>query len=376
MNQLPMATMITPRPTKARGRSCNHLRTFVVASLALIVVSLFASFPAASARPDKRCIEVKEDYDLRNAARDANVFLIVHESDNKDAKEHICKKLEATPDQRLTDAADKGKGVVFAYLEIKDGHEDYEGEWHDGNRNFVKTSLGLKTFPSFLYLSKGMDGFSKYASHLSHYKGSADTLDLSDVEKFIEKKVGYRLGNDVYNIIFFDTLASRFVSYGDATGMDRYKQRLLQLLVRFSTLFSFKEPFSSIGKLYNRAFAMSFEHGVEYCEKQVKKLEKKMESNRSSISEDKVHEIQQKIAILKSFAAPKELTPDDDKQIFIHGMLHLGLILATILLFIVPADESEGGGDSKKDQEEVINAEPVIAKPVEGDNDESSKKTK
>merc|ERR1712029_647344 len=127
------------------------------------------------------------------------------------------------------------------------------------------------------------------------------------------------------------------------------------------------EPFASIGKLYNRAFAMSFEHGMDYCEKQVEKLEKKLGANKDKMSQDKIHEFQQKIAILRSFAEPKELTSDDDKQIFIHAALHVGLLFATLLLFIIPAEDS-----GEKDEEEVI----VEAKVVEGADDEPTKKTK
>ena len=270
----------------------------------LLITPLFI---LVSATQTKTCMEVKEDYDLRNSARDNNVMLIVTESDNKEEREKLCKKLEATPDERLKS---KGGGTVFAYLEITDGKEDYEGVWQEGNRNFVKNSLGLKSHPSFVYLKSGMDGFSKYSDHIAPYTGSTDSLDMSDVEKFIEKKVGFRLGNDVYNIVFFDTLASRFVSYGDTTGIDLFKQRLLQGLVRVSTLFSWKEPFRTIGNLYNRAFTMSFDHGVDYAEKQVAKLQKRLENNKNAITADKSHEFQQKIAILKSFSEPKELTAE------------------------------------------------------------------
>jgi hypothetical protein len=215
-----------------------------------------------------------------------------------------------------------------------------------------------------------MDKTSKYSSHVTHYKGSSDILDMSDLYNFMEKKLGFRIGNDVFNIIFFDTIAAQFVSYGDATGLDRIKQRILALYVRTATLFSYKEPFSSIGKLYNRAFAMSFEHGVDYCGKQMKKLEKKLESTKGKISEDKVHEFQQKIAILKAFAEPKELTSDDHKQLFIHAILHLGLIIASILFIFVP------NGDEKPAEKEgeAINDVPVIAKVVESDDQSNEKK--
>eukprot|EP00584_Thalassiosira_punctigera_P018371 CAMPEP_0172551900 /NCGR_PEP_ID=MMETSP1067-20121228/42083_1 /TAXON_ID=265564 ORGANISM="Thalassiosira punctigera, Strain Tpunct2005C2" /NCGR_SAMPLE_ID=MMETSP1067 /ASSEMBLY_ACC=CAM_ASM_000444 /LENGTH=377 /DNA_ID=CAMNT_0013339759 /DNA_START=85 /DNA_END=1218 /DNA_ORIENTATION=- len=376
-------TMVAATPNRRPDRpvQCRQrFRSAIIAILATIVLSLVASSPAASASavPDnKKCLEFKEDYDVRNAARDSNVLLIVHESGDKEAREHICQKLENTPDKLLADAAEKGKGAVFAYIVVKEGSESYDGEWDAGNRNFVKTTLGVKNSPSFLFVSKGMDGKSKYSNHISHYsyKGS-DSLELSDVEKFIEKKVGYRVGNDVFNIIFFDSVASRFVSYGNTEewSVDRIKQRLLALLVRLSTLFSFKEPFASIGKLYNRAFSMSFEHGMDYCEMQVEKLQKKLDSKKSSLSSDKIHEFSQKIAILKSFAEPKELTAEDDKQIFIHAALHLGLLIATLLLFIVPSDEAEAN-EEEKDGQEVVNAEPVVAKTVDGD-DKSSKKTK
>ena len=341
-----------------------------MASMAIIVLSLIQSAPTASAAPRKKCIEIKEDYDLRNAARESDVFLIVHESADSDMRKKICEKLEATPEKRMKAASEKGRGAVFAYMEIKDPYEDDDGEWQDGNRGFAKNSLGAKSFPSVIYLTKGMDRNSKFIDHVTHYKGgSSDSLELADVEKFVEKKVGFKVGNDVYNIIFFDTIAARFVSYGDATGMDSYKQRALALLVRFSTLFSFREPFASIGKLYNRAFSMSFANGMDYCEKQTKKLQKKLDTNKSNLSQDKIHEFQQKIAVLKAFAEPKELTDDDDKQILKHAALHFGLLIATILLLVVP-DSKE-----KEEEEEVANAaEPVVAKKVGDDKDDDEKR--
>ena len=367
-------TIVTARPLRPRPMRTTRpgFRSCVLATLALIVVSIVASAPTASANPvlNKKCVEISEDYDLRNAARDSNVFLVAYESSEKEGKESICKKLEATPAKRMSEAADKGKGAVIAVMEIKEGSEDYEGNWIDGNRGFAKGSLGAKSFPAYMFITKGMDRTSKWSNHVTHYKSTPDSIDMADVEKFIEKKIGYRLGNDVYNIVFFDTVASRFISYGDAEGMDYYKQRMLALLVRFSTLFSFKEPFASIGKLYNRAFAMSFEHGMDYCEKNVDKLTKKLEKNSKNLSQDKQHEFQQKIAVLKSFSDPKELTPEDDKQIFIHAALHLGLLIATILLFVMPAEDEpeKDGGDGKiKDGKDVIHAEPVDAKVADGD---------
>lgn len=277
-----------------------------------------------------------------------------------------------TPTKMLKDAYEKSKGAVFATLEVTDGSEDADGIWQDGTRGFAKGSLGAKEYPAFLFVSKGMDGKSKYASHVTHYKGSTDSLDLADVETFIEKKVGFKIGNDIYNIIFFDSIASRFVSYGDATGLDYYKQKGLALLIRMSTLFSYKEPFASIGKLYNRAFAMSFEHGIDYPRVQMEKLQKKLDKAKS-LSTDKNHEFQQKIAVLKAFAEPKELTSEDDKNIFIHAALHLGLIVATLLLIFMPGDGDAEEETDVKDGEEVINAKPVEAKSVD---EKSTKKTK
>lgn len=110
---------------------------------------------------------------------------------------------------------------------------------------------------------------------------------------------------------------------------------------------------------------------MDYCEKQVEKLQKKLDAKKSGMGEDKLHEFQQKISILKSFAEPKELTPEDNRQILIHAALHVGLLVATLLLLVVPAEEEEAAG---KDGEEAVNAEPVVAKPVNGE-DKSAKKT-
>ena len=356
----------------------QRLRIVLSLVACTLFLSLFVLAPTASAnvsvvkQPEKKCVEFHEDYDLRNAARNSNVFLIVHEKNDKEERVEICQKFEATPDQKWVEVFEKGNAPVFAYMAIGGGYEDDNGDWHDGGANFARNTLGVVDYPSFLFVQKGMDKTSKYSNHVTHYKGSNEILDMSDVAKFMEKKLGFRIGNDVFNIIFFDTLAARFVSYGDATGLDRIKQRILALYVRTATLFSYKEPFTSIGKLYNRAFAMSFEHGMDYSSKQLKKLEKKVETNKEKLSEEKAHEFHQKIAILRAFAEPKELTADDQKQLFIHAMLHVGLIVATILFIFVPNGDDE---PAEGEEGEAINTVPVIAKVVEDDN-RSTKKTK
>ncbi|EJK54778.1 hypothetical protein THAOC_25566 [Thalassiosira oceanica] len=332
-------------------------RCFLVCGIVALVCILIEKSPTASAAIIPRCDQFSEEYDIRNAARDQDVLLIVHESDDADLRRNLCNKLTTTPRARL-----EAKDLRFAYMELTDGHEETDnGEWNPGTRGFATTSLGAKMFPALVYISKGMDGKSKYKEHTTSYSGSveSDAIDMASVEKWIESKIGFRLGNDIYNIVFFDSVASLFMSYGDAKGLNKLKQRGLALMVRFSTLFSFKEPFSSIGAMYNRAFKMSFEHGVSYCEEQVGKLEKKLEKHQSNLSSDKKHEFQQKLAILKSFSDPKELSPEDVRQILIHGVLHIGLILATLLLLILPSEENDGD-----EEEEAVNAVPVEAKVV------------
>ncbi|KAL7519624.1 hypothetical protein ACHAWX_004386 [Stephanocyclus meneghinianus] len=339
-------------------------------SVVLAALLILASVPPLTIASDQQtCVEIKEDFDLRNIARQNNVILVVHEKDDDSSRKHICSKFEATPKDRIAAAsAPGGRPTVFAYLEITGPSYDSNGELQDGGKGFA-SSLGVKNFPAVVFLSGGMDGTSKYSNHITHYTGStSDNNFLSEVEKFIHKRVGYYIGNNVYNIIFFDSIASKFVSYGNCSGIDRFKQRGLALLVHFSTLFSFKEPFSSIGKLYNKAFDMSLRNGMGYASSQITRLERIMESNGNDLSQEKIHEISQKRAILKSFAEPRELTAEDQRQIFIHILLHFGLVLATILLFVLPSDS---GGD---DEDEAVNAVPVIARVVDDDDDGGKKK--
>lgn len=339
-----MTTPPPARPTRPR------LRGLLTASLAAVAATLVASAPVASAAAAyevgaRTCVSLDDDYDLRNAARDADVLLAVHEPDAKEDREALCTRLGTTPKDRVAEATGKGKGAVFAYLELD-----------DDNRKFARNTLGVKESSAFLHVRKGMDRSSKFSDFVTHYQAT-DSLDPGELNKFVESKVGFRLGNDVYNVHFFDAVASRFVSYGDATGLDHVKQRLLALLVKLSTLFSWKEPFATLGKLYNRAFALSFANGMDYSEKQIKKLEKKL---KTIMDDDKKHEVNQKIAILKSFAEPTEVTPEDDRKIFISAALHLGLLFLTLLLFFIPSGEEE----VEENKEEAINAEPIISKSV------------
>jgi len=261
-----------------------------------------------------------------------------------------------------------GRSTVFAYLQIKDQSYDTDGQLQDGGRGLA-TTLGVKTFPQFAFIEGGMDGKAKYSSHITFYSGSTDDDSfMTNLDKFIHKHVGYRIGVDVYNIIFFDSIASKFISYGDCSGVDRFKQKALALLIRFSTLFSYSEPFSSIGKLYNKAFEKSLQNGMGYASSQIERIER-MLKKQNDLSEEKVHEMNQKRAVLKAFAEPRELTDDDNKQIAIHVLLHLGLIVATVLLFVLPSDSGK-----EEEGEEPVNEVPVIAKVVEDENGKGKKK--
>jgi hypothetical protein len=114
---------------------------------------------------------------------------------------------------------------------------------------------------------------------------------------------------------------------------------------------------------------MSLQNGMGYASSQIGRIERILETNGGDLSSEKAHEMNQKRAILKSFAEPRELSAEDSRQIYIHILLHFGLILATVLLFVLPSDS----GDEDEDGE-AVNAEPVIARVVEDENGKSKKK--
>ena len=136
-------------------------------------------------------------------------------------------------------------------------------------------------------------------------------------------------------------------------------QKGLALLVKVATLVGYKEPFRSIGKLYNRAFAMSLEHGMDYNRLHVARMEQTIQSG--DLTSEENHQLQQKIAILKSFSQPKKLTVEDERKIFFHVALHIGLLVAALILIFLP-------GDSKYEEDEAVNAVPIIAKVVDEKN--------
>ena len=320
----------------------NRLRACLMASLTIIVAALLSSLPTVSA--SQECLQIREEYDLRSLARNDNVFLIVYDDETAHVQKNICNKL------RLHDISGKkigpnGSATVFAHLEVT-----------ATTRNFAST-LNVGQFPSFLFISAGIDDTSKYSDHATIYKQDSDVLDTAAFSDFARKHVGFSpLGNDVFTIIFFDSVASRFVSYGNASGLNRLKQKGLVLLVKFATLVGYKEPFKSIGKLYNRAFAMSLEYGIEYSSRHVVRMEHNLQSGNLTPAE--YHELQQKIAILKSFSQPKTLTAEDDKKIYTHVALHIGLIVAALILILLPADRN-----SEEDEEPFDT--PVIAKVID-----------
>ncbi|KAK1744980.1 hypothetical protein QTG54_004271 [Skeletonema marinoi] len=193
----------------------NRLRACLMASLTIIVAALLSSLPTVSA--SQECLQIREEYDLRSLARNDNVFLIVYDDETAHVQKNICNKL------RLHDISGKkigpnGSATVFAHLEVT-----------ATTRNFAST-LNVGQFPSFLFISAGIDDTSKYSDHTTIYKQDSDVLDTASFSDFARKHVGFSpLGNDVFTIIFFDSVASRFVSYGNASGLNRLKQKGLVL---------------------------------------------------------------------------------------------------------------------------------------------------
>ena len=58
-------------------------------------------------------VSLADNYDLRNAALEADMLLAIHESDNKTARDELCNKLLSTPKERVAKATKKSKGVIF-----------------------------------------------------------------------------------------------------------------------------------------------------------------------------------------------------------------------------------------------------------------------
>ena len=320
----------------------NRLRACLVASLAIIVAALLSSLPTVSA--SQECLHIKEEYDLRKLATQDNVLLIVYDDETASVPEEICNKLgqHAITEKKI---GPNGSATVFATLEVT-----------AANQNFA-TTLNVSQLPSFLFISAGMDDTSMYSDHITVYNQQSDKLDPAAFSDFARKHVGFSpLGNDVFTIIFFDSVASRFVSYGNASGLNRLKQKGLALIVKIATLVGYKEPFKSIGKLYNRAFSMSLQHGMEYSSRHVVRMEKNIQSD--NLTPGEYYELQQKIAILKSFSQPKILTAEDDKKIFTHVALHIGLIVAALILIFLPAED-------KSEEEEKPFDTPVVAKVID-----------
>ena len=327
----------------------NRLRACLVTSLAIIVAALLSTVSAS-----QECVQITDDYDLRSLARNDNVLLIVYDDKNSRVRKNICNKI-ATSEKK---ESPNGRKTEFAYLLVTDGP----------TRIFANTLNVDDHFPSFLFIPAGMDSTSKYSDHVSifredKYKQNIDALDTvtPKFSDFMNKHVGHSSlwNNDVFTIIFFDSVASRFVSYGNASGLNRLNQKGLALLVKVATLVGYKEPFRSIGKLYNRAFAMSLEHGMDYNRLHVARMEQTIQSG--DLTSEENHQLQQKIAILKSFSQPKKLTAEDERKIFFHVALHIGLLVAALILIFLP-------GDSKYEEDEAVNAVPIIAKVVDEKN--------
>mmetsp|Transcript_16867 Transcript_16867/g.27709 ORF Transcript_16867/g.27709 Transcript_16867/m.27709 type:complete len:328 (-) Transcript_16867:2685-3668(-) len=321
----------------------NRLRACLTASLAIIVAALLSSLPAVVSA-SQECLQIKEEYDLRNLARNDNVLLIVYDDESASVPEDICSNLSqhALTEKKI---GPNGSATLFATLEVT-----------AANQNFA-TTLNVGRLPSFLFISAGMDDASMYSDHITVYEQESGKIDPVAFSDFTRKHVGFSpLGNDVFTIIFFDSVASRFISYGNASGLNRLKQKGLALIVKIATLVGYKEPFKSIGKLYNRAFAMSLQHGVEYSSRHVARMENNLQSG--NLTPGEYHELQQKIAILKSFSHPKVLTAEDDKKIYTHVALHIGLIVAALILIFLPAE-----GKSEEDEEPFDT--PVVAKVVD-----------
>jgi hypothetical protein len=341
------------------GHNRCFLRACLLAASALAIIIIAASLPTVSA--NQECLQVREDFDLHSLARNDNVLLIVHDRATSRSPNIFCAKLLKNPTPQKISA--NGRPTVFAYLEVT-----------ATTRSFANT-LNVDHFPSFLFISAGsMDGTSNYSDHIAIYKQETDELDTTEFSDFLVEHVGFSpLGIHLFKINIFDKIASLFVSYGNASGLNRLKQKGLVLLVKIiAFIVEFTETQQNkVGNLYNRAFAMSLEHGMDYCKLQVDRTEQILQAGHLRPGE--YYQLEQENAILQSFSQPMKRTAVDDLKIVFHIALpvFVGLTViafltfATIFLFFFPLPPEDE--DDKSEEEMVINAVPVIAKVVDDD---------
>lgn len=325
------------------GRHTRFLRS-------LAIIAVFLS-PTVSA--NQKCLQIREDYDLHSLTRKDNVLLIVYDGETRNTPFLFCDKLLENPTPQKISV--NGRATVFAHLEVT-----------ATTRSFANT-LNVDHFPSFLFIPFGVHDSSKYSDHIAIFKQHTDELDTTAFSDFMVKYVGFSpLGNHVFTIRLLHNFAALFASYGNASGLNRLKQKGLVLFVKIVTVTGiWKEPNINYGEVYYRAFAMSLEHGVDCCRLELDRIEQTLQAGHLGPGE--YHQLLQKRTILQAFSQP---VSEAELKGFIYSVLLFSVGFTWLFLMAIgyvplPALEGDESEDDESEEDEAINDVPVIAKVVD-----------
>jgi len=330
------------------------------------------------------------------------------EDEDKTYKE-LCSRLEATPMGRVKD-------LEIAFVKdsnlkrnvMKKAEAPKVGLLEQAERKMIDLVLGTSSssapqkteisYPEYVLFKKnnpdagirfvggpekGADGDDED----SEAKTMANAVSTFLSDQLHTKKIG----SYVYALGSYDMVAAQVMKYD--TGSWKQKlwalgvaQVLRSMFVRYTIagFFSSTTPVMEFEKelidTYIKIGYKVVEHGKNYPEDQIKRLEDMLENDQSSISEMKKEKLNQRVYTLKRFSEPETFS---DKEVM-SFLVKVGMNVFTIMLLLVmvpmtmmasPEDEEEEEKKEEESKEEEKEGEDTVGAELEDpdkDDDEGS----
>jgi len=295
----------------------------------------------------KDCSTVSRGKELKQMITKSNVLvaLIKEESDTKE----LCERLQQTPEARVQD---------LEVVTVED-HNLQRKVWESSRpapdgllhrvwytvesyvpvlkklRGTPSTAATSVQVPAFVLFLQGADSYDK-AEGLRY---TGDDVSADAVTTFLAMWLKTKkLGSFVYSLGTYDLIASQTMTWVKDYSTQGWLPRLWVHGVGRMTRFLVQPasmPFEAqLAQMYVNSAVKVLEHGPEYPQTQIDRLERMLGDDDSKISPLKREELSQRMFIWRKFAEPTEVSKEDLYKFL--GRLLLNLCSVVAMAVMIP----------------------------------------
>ncbi len=333
---------------------------FLFRLLTLLVVSLTVTTA-------KECGTVSRGKELKQLVGTSHVLVAMTTSGDDSSTKDLCERLQQTPDVRVQDLEIVTVADHNIQRKVWDLSRPAPDGWMDrlwfrvesfipSLQKLRKDDTSLVT-PSFVLFMKGTSYDQGRGLRYTGDDMSADTVSTFLASWMQTKK----LGNYVYSLGTYDMIAAQTMvwveKYGTSSLLPRLWVHGAGRVTRYLVQPTSMEFETQLAQMYIASATKVLQHGSDYPQSQVKRLERMLGDQDSNISPLQREDLSQRLYIWRKFAEPMEVSNDDLYKFVGRLLLNLFSVLAMAVLIPLllfgqePYEEEEVAEDDANEKD-------------------------